>query len=286
MAWIIDIGIPLVTILIMTTVGLDLTVADFRRIVNYPKALLVGTLGQIILLPLLSVLLIWSFSPPRQVAAGLLLVAAAPGGALSNLYVYLAGANTALSISLTALATIGATLFMPTILVAGFALLMSQGIEVGVPVWEIVRTLLFILVLPVLLGMFIRCRQPALVTRHRKLFRRLSIVALLFLLAVVAYDQWELILKLSGQMAVVALLFSLLAMGAGWLLVAVLQLEKSAGFALLVEFPVRNLAVVALIGTTLSDNLDFVAFGAVFLLVQAVIMFPVVVLYRRSVDQS
>jgi len=118
----VDIAIPVVVIMMMFVVGMELSLEDFRRVHGYPKPVLVGTAGQLIILPLIAVLLTLVLDPPRHIVAGMVLVAACPAGAISNFYVYLARANVALSVTLTAVTTILAFVTLPVLTALGFNL--------------------------------------------------------------------------------------------------------------------------------------------------------------------
>lgn len=109
----VDILIPLTIILMMLVVGMALTPDDFRRIPSFKRMVIIGTLWQVILLPLVAIGLAWGLNSTPLVAAGLVLVAACPGGAISNYYVYMARANVAFSVSLTGVSTLIGFITLP-----------------------------------------------------------------------------------------------------------------------------------------------------------------------------
>ena len=102
----VEIFIPLLIILMMLVVGLGLTPDDFRRVRQFPKIVIAGSAGQLLLLPTIGIAVAWALEPTSTIIAGMILVAACPGGAISNYYVYMARANVALSVTLTAVSTI------------------------------------------------------------------------------------------------------------------------------------------------------------------------------------
>ena len=112
----IDISIPILVFFTMIVVGLDLTIDYFGRVMRKPRAVVIGTLGQFVLLPLVAILLIYTLKPKPNILSGILLIAACPGGAISNFYVYLARSNTALSVTLTAVSCILAAITMPALM--------------------------------------------------------------------------------------------------------------------------------------------------------------------------
>jgi BASS family bile acid:Na+ symporter len=116
MDMLVDIAVPLV-------VGMGLTLEDFRRIRACPKPVVVATAGQLLVLPSVASGLAWAVEPVPGIVGGMVLVAASPGGAISNYYVYLARADVALSVTLTAVSTLLAFVTFPLLTAAGFELL-------------------------------------------------------------------------------------------------------------------------------------------------------------------
>ena len=269
-----DVGVPVVVWLLMLVVGLELTPRDFRRVLVYPKAVVAATAGQLLLLPLLAALLIRALEPAPAIAAGIVLVAASPGGAVSNFYTYLARGNLALSVTLTAVSTLAAMLTMPLLVNAGLALFAGSALAVEVPAGRMAAQLLLMLVLPVGLGMGLRAGAPASVARHARALRRISFAALGLLIVLVLVDQRRLLLENAGQVIVAAVLFSLGAMLLGWLVGRLAKLAPVDCFTLVLEFVARNLAVAALVGITLLGRTDFAVFATLFFLTQA----PVILL--------
>ncbi|HOW77466.1 MAG TPA: bile acid:sodium symporter [Candidatus Competibacteraceae bacterium] len=266
---------------LMFVVGLELTGDDFRRMVTQPRAVVAGTLGPLLLLPLLTAGLIGSGHWPPPVVAGLILLAAGPSGALANIYAYLAGANAALAVTLTALSCLIAVVTLPLLTRWGFALWLASDSTVAVPIGPMIGQLLLLLLLPVSVGMTVRYYWPVWTMRRRSVAQRLALVGLLALLGFVLYDQADLLRVAWRDQVGAALLFTLLAMAAGWLVGGFSGLESRDRFTLLGEFAVRNLAIATLVAVTLLGRTDFVAFAAVLFLVQTPLLLLAVALYRR-----
>ena len=140
MELLVDIGIPLVVMMMMLVVGLQLTLEDFRRIRLCRKPVLIATAGQLVVLPGIAAGLAWAFEPAPHIVAGMVLVAACPGGAISNYYVYLARADVALSVTLTAVSTVLAFVTLPLLAALGQALFILASS--GVIAWAAVARLL------------------------------------------------------------------------------------------------------------------------------------------------
>ncbi len=186
---IVNLGIPAVGVFLMLVVGLELTPEDFRRVAVYPRAVVGGILAQIGLLVPGAALIVLAVDPSADLAGGLLLVASAPGAAVANYYTYLARANTALAVTLTAISNMGAVVTMPLLGAAGFAWCLGQRVDVQVPFLRTAGTLFFLVLLPIALGMALRRRRPALVQQHATALRRISLGAVGVLVGVILYTR-------------------------------------------------------------------------------------------------
>lgn len=276
----LDTAIAAIAWALMFVVGLDLTGTDFRRVLTQPRAVLAGTLGPLLLLPLLAAGLLWTKQWPPPVTAGLILLTAGPAGALANLYAHLARANAALAVTLTALSCPIAVVVMPLLARWGFGFWLATDPTIAVPVGPMIGQLLFVLLLPVALGMTVRHCWPAWSTRRLGVTQRLALLGLLALIGLVLYDQAALLRVAWRDQVAAALAFTLLAMAAGWAVGWISGLEPRDRFTLLCEFAVRNLAIAVLVAVTVLGRTDFVAFAAVMLLVQIPLLLLAVALYR------
>lgn len=165
--------------LIMYGVALDLKVKDFSYLVKHPKPFFLGILSQFIFLPLVTYMLVWIMSPPPSVALGMFLVAACPGGNVSNFLSNLAKGNTALSVSLTGFSSIASMVFTPL----NFALWASfypptQELlrEISLDFYEVFMTVVLILGMPLILGIFTKSVAPLFAEKAKKILQPLSIL--------------------------------------------------------------------------------------------------------------
>lgn len=165
----IDLGLSVGMFMLMLGMGLTLVADDFRRIATDPRATIVGTALQLVVMPLVGLALANIFELTPILAAGLVVVAACPGGMFSNMYVHFAKGNTALSITLTATATVVTLFTLP--LWVQFALTLFKthdGGAVEMPVLETALRLSALTILPVAIGMFLRARNPAALRWERR----------------------------------------------------------------------------------------------------------------------
>jgi BASS family bile acid:Na+ symporter len=283
---VLDVFVPLLTFVTMAVVGLDLTVRDFRRVAESPRLVVAGTMGQWVLLPVATLALVRLLSPPETVAAGMAVIAACPGGALSNLFTYLARANVALSVTLTAVSSLLATLTLPIVVQWQMGRLFQRDADLDVPVGRMVAQLVAFLLVPIALGMFLRHRWPALSDRHAATFRNSSMVAGLLLVAFVLYDQRTAVAELAGPVLLMAGAYSVVAMAAGVVTGLALRASADDVVTMLIEFACRNLPIATLVGVTLLDRPDFVVFAAAFFLVQTALTSAIVFTWRHGTRRT
>jgi len=156
MGIITDVILPLALAFIMFSLGLGLTSKDFSRVIKQPKDFLVGAFSQIIILPLVALILvlIWPLSP--ELAVGVMLIAAAPGGATSNILTSFAKGDVALSISLTAIISLLSVITIPIIILLSLNILMDTTLTTSISISDIAIKMFLIVTVPVLLGMILR----------------------------------------------------------------------------------------------------------------------------------
>lgn len=277
---ILETGVPLVAFLLMVAVGLDVGRDDLRRILAQRHVVVVATLAQALVLPAVA-LAIAAALPSAAIAGYLLLTAAAPGGGMSNVYVYLARANTALSVTLTAISCVAALVTMPAIF-AIYDVLAGRRSDLSVPLGTLLIQLLVMAVIPVALGAWIRDRRPDLERRHGRRLRALTAAGVVVIVSIGVIQSASSLRTDIVAGGAAATVLAAAGMGAGWTLGVVLKLPPADRFTLLVEFAVRNLAIAMVIAVTFLHQPDFVAFGALALFGQASLLGLAVRSYRLT----
>lgn len=281
-----DLGVPALVWLLMLVVGLELTPGDFRRVLRSPWLVTALTLGQLLLLPACAALLIWVQEPQPWVVAGLVLLAASPGGAISNLYTYLGRGNVALSVTLTALSTLLALLTMPALTAAGLALFLQESHRISAPVGRMVAQLALMMLLPLSLGMGLRAWRPTQVGAARRPLRGFSLAALGCLVVLILFDQRQGLVAAIADALPVALPFCLLTMAAGLLLGALARLESRDRFTLLIELSTRNLGLVAIMGVLVLGQIKLVLFATLFFLVELALVLVLIAVRARCAGEQ
>src|SRR5690554_1853524 len=175
--------LPLALFIIMLGVGLSLVLDDFKRVVIYPKAVVVGLVNQLILLPLVAFGLAKLFGLSPMMAVGLMLIACCTGGVTSNLITYVARGDAALSITLTAISGVVVVVTIPLILVFSMDYFMGETQAVAVPIGQTIGQIAGVTILPVTLGMLIRRFKPGFALRMERPARIGSTVIFVLILA-------------------------------------------------------------------------------------------------------
>jgi BASS family bile acid:Na+ symporter len=251
---------------LMFAMGLTLTADDFRRIARTPRPTLVGTVLQLLVMPVIGLLIARAYALPPLLTAGLVVLAACPGGMFSNMFVHVARGHTALSITLTATATFVTLFTLP--LWARFSLPEAVGSEAAVqmPFLDTALRLGMLTILPIGLGMMTRARRPTMLRREPWL-ARLGIVAICIGVFVDGTDRPEAPAAEFLQSIAPVAWYSLASLVAGTLVPALFRLSARDGVTIAVEIVVKN----TLLGIVLlTQTVDFVAIAPilVYMLIQ------------------
>ncbi|MDQ3495522.1 MAG: bile acid:sodium symporter family protein [Pseudomonadota bacterium] len=245
--------LPLALGVIMLGLGLGLGVEDFRRVARYPRAVLIGLTLQVLLLPWAAFALALAFRLPPELAVGLLLLAASPGGATANIYSHLARGDVALNITLTAINSLLCLLTLPIILNLALEYFFGAGQYVPPPVRKVVEVAL-IIVLPVALGMAIRAFAPAVAIRAEKPVRVLSVIVLALLIVAAVVQSKQVLLAYFAVVGLACLLFNLISMGVGYAAPLALKLPRRQAIAISMEIGIHNGTLAIFIALNVLGN--------------------------------
>jgi BASS family bile acid:Na+ symporter len=276
---VLDTGIPALVFLTMVVVGLGLTADDFRRVGRQPRLVAAATVGQLVFLPLIALILVRSLGLSPSVEKGMLLVAACPAGSMANLYTYLARANVALSVSLTAVSCLAAVLTMPILLMT-FQAYLGEPSTFAVPVPVILRQLLLTLLAPILTGMALRRLWPAVTERHQRRLFGLSLVALAALIGFIIAHEAEHFVSEWPAIALTVVLLTGLAMLAGYATGWLCRANATDRFTVGMVFVVRNVGIATAIAVTVLGNLEFAVFATAYFLSQVPLVLAAVIVFR------
>lgn len=179
---------------IMFGVALDITLGDFKNLLKQPKPVLIGIFSQFFLVPLTTILLIHLFKPQASIALGMIMIAACPGGTVSNFMTKIAKGNTALSISLTAFATIAALIMTPINLSVWSSFYEPSALllkKIDMNPMEVARLIILVLGIPLFLGMYVRNVKPKTAKKMAKVLKPISVLIFLTLISVAFYNNLD-----------------------------------------------------------------------------------------------
>lgn len=249
----IDLLLPLALGVIMFGLGLSLTLDDFRRVARYPLAVGFGLLLQIVILPLAAfAIAIWFKLSPNH-AIGLMLLAASPGGATANIYSHLAKGDVALNITLTAVNSVLCLISLPIVLNLSLDYFLGAGQYVPPPLRKIIEVGAIILV-PVLIGMFVRSRSASFAQRAERPIKLFSVLILAVLIAAAIYLERATLLDSILAVGLACIAFNLVSMSAGYLAPRALNLPPRQATAIAMEIGVHNTALAIYIALNVLNN--------------------------------
>jgi BASS family bile acid:Na+ symporter len=277
---IIDVSVPVLTLVMLFAVGLDLTAKDFARVRRQPGVVAAGLVGPLLLLPPIAILLAWTFRPAPDVAASLLLIAACPIGGISNTYSYLARASPALSVTLTGLSCLLAGVTMPLV-GRGVELAAGGQFDLSVPMAALVGQLFVMLTVPVGLGMWVRHAWPGFARRHQQSMQRLAFAGVGIVLTAIILDNPPAFLRALPATVPLAAVFVVCSTVAGWMTAAAVTSDPRDRFTIAAEFGTRNLGVAMAVAVTMLGRLDFARFAYIYFLAETVMMLAAIAWFRR-----
>jgi len=232
--------------LMMFGVALDLKLEDFKRIIISPKAPGIGLVAQFMFLPALTFLLTLILRPQPSIALGMILVAACPGGNLSNIITYLAKGNCAVSISMTAVSTAAAVVMTPLNLALWGGLNPDTAEilrKVSLSPVDVFTTIFLILGIPLVLGLTLSRIFPALADKVRKPFKIFSLVFFMVIVCGALAANWSIFLKVVGLVMLIVLLHNALALNLGYWSGRLCRLDERDSRAVCIEVGIQNSAL-------------------------------------------
>lgn len=261
--WILNTALAL----IMFGVALNLRISDFVRLLKQPKPVLVGVSGQFLLLPLITLVLVYVIQPYASIALGMFMVASSPGGVVSNFFSHLARGNAALSITLTAIATLSAILLTPlNLALLGSAYEPTAVIlrTISISPWDMIQLVGLILGVPIVVGIWVNQHWPEFAQRIRKGFKIGSIVFFVALVFMVIIQNRDEFVKYAGYVAGLVLLHNLVALLTGFSWARMWRLSSADVRSLTIETGIQNCGLALLLILTFFEGLGGMALLAAF----------------------
>ena len=271
---------PLALAIIMFGLGLGLTTSDFTRVIKIPRDFIVGFLSQVILLPIIAFGLILIIPMPIEIAMGVMIIAAAPGGVTSNILTKFANGDVALSVSLTAVVSLLAIFIVPLII---FNSANFIGVEITkeISMLDIAIKMFFVVTVPVLFGMIIRSLLSDFVISKTLMIQRLSIILFLIVFTSIWVEEWDKIVSFIARAGLVAGILNLTMIFVGYYVAKMLASGVPQRKCISLECGLQNGTLAVFVATQLFDEMVFMVPTAAYALIMFVTSIFFVLIVRK-----
>jgi len=277
-----DIFLPLALAFIMFSLGLGLTGADFLRVIKQPKDFFVGAISQIILLPIVAFILvkIWPISP--ELAIGVMIIAAAPGGVTSNVLTSFAKGDVALSISLTAIISLLSVITVPFILISSLNLLGSESIVQNISLISMAISMFLIVTVPVVIGMIFRKFTENIAIKFELIAKKISVVLFIIVLLGAILAEKDNIVSYFADAGLITLVLNILMMIIAFYVAQLLGTGIPQKKCIAIECGLQNGTLAIFVGTTLFGGGAFIIPAATYSLIMFVTSLVFVFFVRKT----
>ena len=267
MSIVTNIFLPLALAFIMFVLGLGLTGADFLRVIKQPKDFFVGAISQIILLPVIAFILvkIWPISP--ELAVGVMIIAAAPGGVTSNILTSFAKGDVALSISLTAIISLLSVITVPFIIITSLGLLGTENIPQDISLIGMAINMFLIVTVPVIIGMLFRKIASNTAIKFELIAKKISVVLFVIVLLGAILAEKDNIVSYFADAGLITLVLNVVMMIVAFYVAQLLGTGIAQKKCIAIECGLQNGTLAIFIGTTLFGGGAFVIPAATYSLI-------------------
>ena len=278
-----DVILPLALAFIMFVLGLGLTGADFLRVIKKPRDFFIGAFSQIILLPVIAFILvkIWPIAP--ELAIGVMIIAAAPGGVTSNLLTSFAKGDVALSISLTAIISLLCVITIPFIVLTSVGLLSDSNMTQDISLLSMSRDMFLIVTVPVILGMLLRRFASGAALKFEPIAKKVSIVLfVLVLLGAIAAER-ENVISYFAQAGLITLVLNVVMMVVAYYVAKFLSSGTEQKKCITIECGLQNGTLAIFVATSIFGGGAYVIPAATYSLIMFATSLIFVYLVRKTV---
>ena len=271
---------PLCLAIIMFILGLGLTINDFLRVIKYPKNFLVGFICQVILLPIIAFILINLITLTPEIALGVMIIAAAPGGVTSNVLTKFANGDVALSVSLTAIVSLISIATVPFIVFHSANFLEIEILK-EIAMSSIATKMFFVVTVPVLLGMIIRKLKQDLVMAYESLFQKISIILFLIVFTAIWVEEWGEIMSFIKTAGLISIILNMTMIIIGFYVAKFLVSGIAQRKSISLECGLQNGTLAVYVATQLFDQKVYLFPTAAYALIMFVTSIFFVLLVRK-----
>jgi len=258
---------PIALALIMLALGLGLSVDDFSRVLRQPKDFLVGLLCQLILLPIIAFILVKIYNPPLELALGVMIIAAAPGGVTSNVLTKFSNGDVALSISLTAIISLISIISVPLIIFQSADLLGVTGFNENISMVGIAMKMFLVVTVPVILGMLIRKFATNFIVSKTQMIQRISIGLFAIVFLSIWVEEWDKVISFITRAGVITLTLNIVMMLVGFYVAKSLIKGMAQRKCISLECGLQNGTLAVFVATQLVDDIVYLVPTAAYALI-------------------
>ena len=273
---------PIALAIIMLCLGTSLTVSDFSRVIKNPKDFIIGLVCQLLVLPVVAYMLIIILKIPTEMALGVMLIAAAPGGVTSNVLTKFADGDVALSVSLTAFISLISIISVPFIVFTTIDVFEISFIDKEISMIGISFKMFFVVTVPVIIGMIVRHLIGDLVIRNLKIIQRFSIALFLVVFAAIYIEEWDRIVSFLTRAGIIALILNVVMMVIGFYVAKFFASGVAQQRAISLECGLQNGTLAVFVGTQLFDNIVYMVPTAAYALIMMITSLIFVFILRKS----
>jgi len=261
---------PIALALIMLGLGLGLTTQDFARVLKQPKDFFIGFVCQLIVLPIIAFLLIKILNTPLELALGVMIIAAAPGGVTSNVLTKFANGDVALSVSLTAIISLISILTVPFVVFKSAELLNVSYIANNISMLGISLKMFLVVTLPVMIGMLIRKFATNFIINNTQNIQRISILLFALVFIAIWIEEWDKIISFITRAGLIALILNVVMMTVGFYVAKVFASGMDQRKCISLECGLQNGTLAVFVSTQIFDNIVYMVPTAAYALIMFV----------------
>jgi len=273
---------PIGLALIMLGLGMSLTIQDFLRVLKVPKDFLVGFICQLILLPLIAFALIKLLNIPIELALGVMLIAAAPGGVTSNILTKFADGDVALSVSLTAIISLISIVTVPFVIFLSIDLLNIDYVAKEISMLTISLKMFFVVTIPVIMGMLINHFAENFIKKNLLVIQRISIALFVLIFIAIYIEEWDNIVSFIMQAGIIALTLNIIMMTVGFYVAKFFASGVAQRRCISLECGLQNGTLAVFVGTQLFDEMVYIVPTAAYALIMMVTSLIFIFIIKRK----
>ena len=275
---------PIALALIMLGLGMSLTIQDFIRVIKIPKDFLIGFICQLILLPIVAFLLIKLLNTPAELAIGVMLIAAAPGGVTSNVLTKFAQGDVALSISLTAITSLVSIVSVPFIVFNSIDFFEIDNVSKDISMTGIALKMFFVVTVPVIIGMIIKKFAKNFVVNKALIIQRASIFLFVFVFIAIYIEEWDNIVSFVERAGLIALILNITMMIIGFYVAKSFASGVAQQKCISLECGLQNGTLAAFVGTQIFDgsSMVFIVPAAAYALIMMITSIIFIYIIRKN----